>query len=336
MKITQIQRVNNRINFIQYNSVMSYSVNSRTSYKIAATVEALYNRDPIGWDSRGVLRSYKDNIMNLLAHDEYQLAPIQCIVFRNEYNPNETRIEQWKQCEFYSLLRAQYRLGHSHFIDDDVKLVVSKPGNSSDLLVYQALAKRLLTHIGCPYNVWTLEDMEKYYFNEISHCSDFTKMYKINFSCTKILKSRILNTILTELNELSSMEKKLIESFVNLQTISYVNTNNTDEMVSLKHIPVIGELTRVIFHIFLIDQFDNQMKKLYPQYSFYRLGSEVIIPIHNDESDIDTTKLLENLNLFGSITEEDGSSELVCTPHGRKVLTLYEGQITVWDVEEYI
>jgi hypothetical protein len=116
------------------------------------------------------------------------------------------------------------------------------------------------------------------------------------------------------------MEKKLIERFVNLKTICYVNRNNTEEMVSLKHIPVIGELTRVIFHIFLIDQFDNKMKKIYPRYSFFRLGSEVIIPIHNDESDIDTTKLLENLNLFGSITEEDGSSELVCTPHKEKFL----------------
>lgn len=315
---------------------MCYSVNSSTSYKIASTVEALYNMDPIGWDSRGVLRSHMDNIMNLLAHDRYELSAIQCTVVRSESNHKDTPLERWKHSEFLSLLRAEYRLGHSQLIEDDVNLVVSKAGNSADLLVYLALAKRLLTHIGCPYNVWTIEDMEINHFNNISQCSELTKIYKINLSCTKIVKSRIHKSILNSISVLSSMEKLLIERFVNLQTNNNENGYNTEETVSLNHIPIIGELTRVMFHIFLIDQFDNKVMKLYPLNSFYRLGSEVIIPIRYDDSDIDTNKLLEKLNLFGTITEEDGSSELVCTPHERKVLTLYEGEITVWDVEQYV
>lgn len=49
--------------------------------------------------------------------------------------------------ELVALLRAEYRLGHLHLIDDyEYKtLLVSKAGCPSDLLVYMALAARLLT-----------------------------------------------------------------------------------------------------------------------------------------------------------------------------------------------
>src|SRR3954471_17641529 len=87
------------------------------------------------------------------------------------------------------------------------------------------------------------------------------------------------------------IEKRLIDSFVHLPIRHILNTNENGQY--LNHIPVIGELTQVLFHIFLIDEFDAKFRKLYPRNPFYRLGTEVILPIPDsyDDLDIDPEKV---------------------------------------------
>jgi hypothetical protein len=107
----------------------------------------------------------------------------------------------------------------------------------------------------------------------------------------------------------------------------------------LDHIPLIGELSQVVFHIFLISQFDEKFRKQYPKNPLYRLGSEVILPIPDEYEDLymDPSKVLSEFNLFGSISEieSDEPYYLPCTPHERLLLTLTEGEITVWRAEDF-
>lgn len=245
-----------------------------------------------------------------------------------------------KHHEFVHLLHAEFQLGHSHLFEDEEKkaLHIFKAGSPSDLLVYMALAKRLLSVIGCPQNVCTLSDMEPYHYNNILQCENIVRLYKIDFTLSifRVEKSRVLKTLMNSIR-LSTMERKLIESFVNLAIRNII----TDEKSTLKHIPVIGELTQVLFHIFFIEELDSKIQKLYPSIPFYRLGTEVIIPIpqdYDDDCDIESLKLLvDKVDLFGTIDyiESDMDSYITCTPNERKVLTLNEHKMEMWGYEDF-
>lgn len=189
------------------------------------------------------------------------------------------------------------------------------------------------------FPVCTLSDMEPYHYNNILQCDNIVRLYKIDLSLSifRVEKSRVLNTLLNSIIGLSKMERKLLESFVNLAIRNII----TDEKFSLKHIPVIGELTHVLFHIFLLYEFDSKIQKLYPSIPFYRLGTEVIIPIHkdydDDDCDIEALKLLEKLDLFGTIDsiDSDMDSYIICTPQESHVLTLYSHKIEKWGYEDF-
>jgi hypothetical protein len=135
----------------------------------------------------------------------------------------------------------------------------------------------------------------------------------------------------------STVEKEVICRFVNLGSMHSLYRKVNDGY--LDHIPLIGELSQVVFHIFLLSQFDEKFRKQYPKNPFYRLGSEVILPIPDEyeDLDIDPSKLLAEFNLFGSISEmeSDEAYYLPCTPHERLLLTLTEGEITVWRAEDF-
>lgn len=321
----------------------SYSVSiNKTSYKIASTVEALYNMDPKGWESRGVLRSSMEKVKELLFLEKYVLSSIHKYAIDNDSTriTHSNPLVRINHYEFVALLQAEYRLGHSHLIDDQEKkaLHIFKAGSPSDLLVYMALSKRLLSAIGCPQNVCTLEDLEPYHYDNILQCDNIVRLYKIDLSLSIIGvdKSRVLNSIMNRLC-LSRMERTLIESFVNLAIMDII----TDQKFSLKHIPVIGELTQVIFHIFFMEEFDSKIMKQYPSIPFYRLGTEVIIPIPKDydydECDIEALNLLEKINLFGTLSsmKSDTDQYITCTPHESNALTLNEHKIEMWGYEDF-
>jgi hypothetical protein len=297
--------------------------------------------DPKGWESRGVPRFRLENVIELLLHSKYVLSSLQYYVVDNDSNqithsPPPVRV---KHHLFVDHLLAEFQLGHSHLFEDDEKkaMHIFKAGSPSDLLVYMALAKRLLSVIGCPQNVCTLSDMDPYHYNNILQCENIVRLYKIDLSLSilRVEKSRVCKTLRNNIC-LSTIERKLIESFVNLAITNII----TDEKFTLKHIPVIGELTQVLFHIFFIEEFDSKIKKLFPGMPFYRLGTEVLIPIpqdYDDDCDIESFKLLEKVDLFGtqSSIESDMNDYITCKPNESKVLTLNEHKIEMWGYEDF-
>lgn len=314
--------------------IRSYCVSANTCNTLGSTLETIYNMDARGWDSRGVNRSSMVEIKDLLAQNKYVLSSILYYVIKDYpfYTKPTYPVEHH---EFHRLLHAEYRLGHSHWIVDydSNTLFVSKAGTPLDLLVYMALAAHLLTLIGYPQNV-SLEDLETDHYNDLDNMDNICRIYKIDLSISKIEKTKVLNTIINT-QGLTTIEKHLISIFVNLP-ISHLNGKLNE--CSLTHIPVIGELTHVLFHIFLISEFDAKFRKLYPRIPFYRLGAELIIPIHDDNDYLDPSKLLEEFHLFGTIDDletDDTPYYIPCTRHERKVLTLSERKITVWRAEDF-
>lgn len=180
--------------------------------------------------------------------------------------------------------------------------------------------------------------METDHYNKMHNMANIRRIYKIDISISKVDKMKVLNTIMN-IKGLTTIEKRLISSFVNLPMTHTLNSETNTNSQYLNHIPVIGELTQVLFHIFLIDEFDAKFRKLYPRNPFYRLGTEVIIPIPDDyvDLDIDPSKVLDEFHLFGTLfdIESDEKPYMPCTPHERIVITLFDGKISVCGAEEW-
>ena len=93
---------------------------------------------------------------------------------------------------------------------------------------------------------------------------------------------------------------RLISDFLNIPI--YDDFGNRRFDVSL---PPIGELTRVIFNIVLIDVFDREFTKRFPGIEIYRFVNEVFISTRENDQvtfDVDALyKLLNDLQLVGTI-----------------------------------
>lgn len=309
---------------------------SKMSCKLASTVEYLYNIDAKGWDSRGIIPSRKDEVIQSLVLQNYEFTCIQYYVVNKDFSPNS--LDRVSHKEFERLLRAECRLGHSHLIEvDDSQIFVFQAGYPTDLLVYMALAARLLSIIGSPQNVRTLEDLETDHYNQMDNLDSICRVYKIDLYIHHVEKTKVLNTISNTIG-FTTIENRLISSFVNLPIRHTENMyDRIKEEEYLTHIPMIGELTHVLFHIFLIEEFDAKFRKLYPRIPFYRLGTEVIIPIPDEYAnlDIDISKLLSQLDLDGTHMSIGNDEYMPCNPYERRILTLFSGEITVWKAEEF-
>lgn len=307
---------------------------SQKGCKLASTIEFLYNIDAKGWDSRGIMPSRKDEVIQLVVHHNYKLS---CIQFYVINRPNNSYLHV-EHNEVERLVHAECRLGHSHLIDvDNREIFIFKAGCPTDLLIYMALAARLLSLIGCPQNVRTLEDLETDHYDKLENVENIFRVYKIDLFIHHVEKKKVLNTISNTI-DLSTIEKKMISSFVNLPIRHTSNMHDRiNEEEYLMHIPLIGELTHVLFHIFLIEEFDAKFRKLYPKIPFYRLGTEVIITIPDEYAglDLDISKLLYKLNLDGTHNSILRDEYIPCTPYERLILTLFDGQIEVWKAEDF-
>jgi len=108
---------------------------------------------------------------------------------------------------------------------------------------------------------------------------------------------------------------KLISSFLYLPIIDDDGNHRSD--ISLGGMPPVGEITRVLFNIVLMDIFDREFPKRFPGIAFSRFLNEVYISTRgNDEVIFDEKAgyaLLEELSLAGNIVSiGPGDDPLPC------------------------
>lgn len=109
----------------------------------------------------------------------------------------------------------------------------------------------------------------------------------------------------------------LISSFLNLPIY---DDNENHFGLDRSGMPVMGELSRVLFNIVLKETFDREFPKRFPGIAFYRFINEVFITIKVDDDDVlfdekAVYELMEVLSLVGQIESIIGSDDF---------LTLYE------------
>lgn len=119
----------------------------------------------------------------------------------------------------------------------------------------------------------------------------------------------------------------LISSFLNLPII-----NDNGNHIRFGGMPLVGELSRVLFNIVLMDIFDRGFALRFPGVAFSRYLNEVFISTKiNDDKIFEINAgyaLLEELNLVGKIVSiGPGDDPLPC--YSKKVYLDNEGEVHV-------
>jgi hypothetical protein len=121
---------------------------------------------------------------------------------------------------------------------------------------------------------------------------------------------------------------RLISDFLNIPI--YDDFGNRRFDVSL---PPIGELTRVIFNIVLIDVFDREFTKRFPGIKIYRFVNEVFISTRENDQvtfGVDALyKLLNDLQLVGTIHSIGPGDDCHIIYNRRVVLVDNTGKVVV-------
>lgn len=128
---------------------------------------------------------------------------------------------------------------------------------------------------------------------------------------------------------------KLISSFLYLPIIDDDGNHRSD--ISNGGLPPVGEITRVLFNIVLMDIFDREFPKRFPGIAFYRFVNEVFISTRgNDDFDEKAGyALLEELSLAGRIMSiGPGDAPLLCYSH-KCVFLDSDSKVHVCDPIEY-
>lgn len=298
---------------------------NQNSVLLTSAINTIYNQD---WNARGVLPFKKNELLELVVRDKYVLSPLQYFVLKKSDIPDF----------IYEILIMESKRGYLWFENsvDDKWIHLFKPQNSTDLLLLMALSKVLLTLIDSNPNVYKLEDNKSYHYNYLNRMRNVCRVYKIDLSQSIkcIDKFDVMDNI--KFIGLNGVVLNLISDFVRLPICdAYVN-----KRIPSHGIPPIGEISNVIFDIFLISRFDREFIHRYPGVSYTRLGYEVFIATKsNDEFDEEEAEYFieDVVRLHGDIDyiDNDENDYLVGGSYEEKVIFLEEsGRVSVWNSED--
>lgn len=223
-----------------------------------------------------------------------------------------------------------------NFPEDPDTLYVILP-DKKDQFVYWGIAQMLyrLTYGGDGY--CRIHSQLSSFYKSLNEIGKVDKVYKLdlNNSLNYIPISRILHIIKPLVG--SSSVFNLISSFLYLPIIDNYG-NNYYRSKFLTGIPPLGEITRVLFDLVLIEIFDRKLSKKYPGIRFVRFLHEVYVFTSGNDVIFDEKvgyALLEELGLKGKI-ESTGINDdpLVC--YSYRILFLdINSMVRTLDINEY-
>lgn len=161
------------------------------------------------------------------------------------------------------------------FSDPDIIYVVMP--DKEDVLVLMGLSLMLfrLSHGRLPKDGYRFENEDDSFYYSLQQMGKVDRLYKLDLmaSLRIIPISLILDKVKPFVGDGSVY--KLISSLLFLPIID--DDGNHREDISCGGIPPVGEITRVLFNIVLMDIFDREFKKRFPGIAFVRLLNEVFI-----------------------------------------------------------
>lgn len=223
------------------------------------------------------------------------------------------------------------------FSDPDIIYVVMP--DKEDVLVLMGLSLMLfrLSHGRLPKDGYRFENEDDSFYYSLQQMGKVDRLYKLDLmaSLRIIPISLILDKVKPFVGDGSVY--KLISSLLFLPIID--DDGNHREDISCGGIPPVGEKTRVLFNIVLMDIFDREFKKRFPGIAFVRLLNEVFISTRkNDEvlfDDKAAYQLLQELSLDGKILSiAPGDDPIPC--YYKKIIYIdYDCQVHVCNPIQY-
>jgi hypothetical protein len=212
--------------------------------------------------------------------------------------------------------------------------------DQEDGLVLMGLSLMLLrlSHGRLPKDGYRFDNLVSSFYYSLQQMGKVDRLYRLDLraSLSLIPISLILDKVKPFVGDGSVY--KLISSFLFLPIIDDDGKNRSD--ISFGGMPPVGEITRVLFNIVLMDIFDREFPKKFPGIAFSRFLNEVYIPTRgNDEVIFDEKAgyaLLEELSLAGKIVSiGPGDDPLLC--YYRKIVFLdSDSKVHVCDpIESY-
>uniref|UniRef100_A0A5C7GQC4 Reverse transcriptase domain-containing protein n=1 Tax=Acer yangbiense TaxID=1000413 RepID=A0A5C7GQC4_9ROSI len=193
-------------------------------------------------------------------------------------------------------------------------LIVVMP-NKEDVLVLMGLSLVLyrLSHGSLPKDGYRLSNQVDQFYYSLQQMGKVDRLYRLDLmdSLRIIPISLILEKVKPFFGE-GSVCYNLISSFLYHPII-----DDDGNHISFGAIPPVGEITRVLFNIVLMDIFDREFAKRFPGIAFSRFISDVYISTRVNDSVIFDDKagyaLLEELSLAGKIVSiGPGDDPLPC------------------------
>lgn len=293
---------------------------------LTSAIDSIYNQE---WEDRGVLPFMKDELIHFIEEDTYVISPPKYFVFKRQ-DIQDFMLDML----FFEDKRGFIWMEESV---DSNWFHVYKPSNSCDLLLLMALSRVLLSLMDSPPYVILLNDYKYSHYDFLNRLQKVVRLYKLDLSLSykNVNKSSILQNIRL-LGCIDGVVLNLISDLFD-QPVYNVCANTS---FPCHGIPLLGEITNVIFHLFLTNVFDRKMVKSYPGLTYSRLGHEVFIATRaNDEFIFDKNEaesLLSDINLYGEIEfiEPDDNNYLLGSDEEKLIFLESDGSVSVWNSEE--
>lgn len=249
----------------------------------------------------------------------FRLALIQQDILSGLYVLSPLQIREIKMYDLAQFLRetlpAYPDIAIMNSLDPEMFYAVMP--DKEDVLVYMGLSLMLLrlSHGCLPKSGYRIVNQVSSFYYSLQQMGKVDRLYKIDLieSLRLIPISLVLDKIKHFVGDGSVY--KLISSFLSLP-INDGDGKNRKEILTCG-IPPVGEITRVLFNIVLMEMFDQEFAKRFPGIAFNRFVHEVIITTRGNDQVIFNEKvgytLLKKLSLVGKIDSiGPGDDPLTC------------------------
>lgn len=208
--------------------------------------------------------------------------------------------------------------------------------NKEDVLVLMGLSLMLyrLSHGSLPKDGYRLSNQVDQIYYSLQQMGKVDRLYRLDLMDS--LRIIPINLILEKVKPFvgdGSVCYNLISSFLYLPII-----DDDGNHISFDGMPSVGEITRVLFNIVLMDVFDREFAKRFPGIAFSRFISDVYISTRGNDSVIFDDKagyaLLEELSLAGNI-ESIGPGDDPLSCYSKIVYLDNDSKVHVCNPKEY-
>ena len=290
-----------------------------------------------------IVTVYKDLNSKLeYSMPSHQLGKIKQKILCNSYALSPLKIKIMENGEQLSAFLKDYspdypNIMYGRFTRCEKSFAII-PYNKEDNLVLMGISVMLLRlSLGSsPLKAFWVEDMVEDFHEKLQQMKEVNRVFKYNIqhSLKTIPKSLIEEKIQSLVGD-SSPILKLVSTFLRLKILDD-DGNDCRGETHLTGIPVVGEITKVLFNIYLMDTIDKDFALIFPGIAFCRFLNEIFI-MTKKKVLFDfkhAHKILGEHRLMGNLTSMGPEDEpLHC--HFNKLLYLSSnGKINLCDPED--